>query len=89
VEPLIDFGQHLGGLRRELGQGADGADDKGNSHCGLKSFAADVTQYDERRVLLCVFQGNDLEEVASDLLRRVVGAGESEAGDGGKSLRNQ
>ena len=35
------------------------------------------------------FEGNDLEEVAADLLCRTVGAGQGEARNGGKGFRNQ
>ena len=48
VQALIDFDQHLGGLGRELGQRADGADDEGYSHRSFESFAAYIAQDDER-----------------------------------------
>ena len=86
---LIDFGQHLGGLGRELRQGADGADDERYGHCGLKSFAADVAQDDEGRALLCAFERNDLEEVAPNFLGWTIRARKGETGDGGQGFRNQ
>ena len=66
--------------------GSHRANDHGDGHGGLETFAADVSQNHERGV---VFERDDLEEVAADLLRGAVGAGESESRHGRRGFRNE
>ncbi len=88
-EPTVEPGENAGGIAVELGQCAHSAHNQSDVHGRLQSFAADVPKVPKDNQRSAILHGDDLEEVASDLMRGIVDARDGVAGNIGDGLRNQ
>src|ERR1700679_412690 len=74
-ETCIEAAEDVAGIVVDGSEGANRAYDEGDGHSSLEAFAADVAEDEESGVLgLAVrrvgFEGDELEEVSADFLRR-------------------
>src|ERR1700751_1373401 len=68
-EPLVQHGEHGGGIEALIGAGANSADEHGDEHGCTHPLAGDVADHDEQAAIR--FR-EGLEKVSTDGLRRTV-----------------